>query len=125
MERLFAHIYTKLALSLTVVLSLVIGGCSSEKGEGFAVYLTRDDIPPSQMEALSHVELADQPVIAADDIVSYNTQTHELRLTPDAFQRISELEVPVQGRSFMVCVDRGPIYWGAFWTPISSQSFDE
>jgi hypothetical protein len=24
----------------------------------------------------------------------------------------------------MVCVDREPIYWGAFWTPVSSISFD-
>ena len=24
----------------------------------------------------------------------------------------------------MVCIDKQPVYWGAFWTPISSQSFD-
>jgi hypothetical protein len=24
----------------------------------------------------------------------------------------------------MVCVDKDPIYWGAFWTPISSMSFE-
>jgi hypothetical protein len=124
MNRLFTHVYTKLVLLPVFVLSLVIGGCTAEKGEGFAIYLTQGDIPPSQMEALSHVEIADQPVIAIDDIISYNAQTHELKLTAGAFERISELEVPVQGRSFMVCVDRGPIYWGAFWTPISSISFD-
>jgi hypothetical protein len=124
MNRLFNHVYAKLALLPVFILSLVIGGCAAEKGEGFAIYLTQDNIPPSQMEALSHVEIADQPVIAADDIISYNAQTHELKLTADAFERISELEVPVQGRSFVVCVDRGLIYWGAFWTAVSSQSFD-
>jgi hypothetical protein len=92
--------------------------------EGFAIYLTKGDIPPAQMEALSHVDIADQPIIMMDDIVVYNTKTHEITLTANAFARISSLEVPVRGKSFMVCVDKKPIYWGAFWTPISSMSFD-
>ena len=29
-----------------------------------------------------------------------------------------------RGKSFVVCVDHKPVYWGAFWTPISSISFD-
>jgi hypothetical protein len=58
------------------------------------------------------------------DIITYNAQTHELKLTTSAFERISQLDVPVRGKSFVVCVDRKPIYWGAFWTPISSISFD-
>ena len=57
-------------------------------------------------------------------VITYNAQTHELKLTASAFERICELEVPVEGKSFMVCVDREPIYFGAFWTPISSISFD-
>ena len=94
------------------------------KGEGFAIYLTRDDIPPEKMEMLSHVDIADQPIISIQDIITYNAQTHEMKLTDQAFERISHLEVPVRGKSFLVCVDREPIYWGAFWTPISSMSFD-
>jgi len=76
------------------------------------------------MEALSHVDIADQPIISIEDIITYNAQTHELKLTNKAFERICQLDVPVQGKSFMVCVDKSPIYWGAFWTPISSISFD-
>jgi serpin B len=94
------------------------------KGEGFAIYLTKEDIPPAQMEALSHVDIADQPVISMKDVVTYNAQTNEIKLTTDAFERVSQLDVPVEGKSFLVCVDKGPIYWGAFWTPISSISFD-
>ncbi len=94
------------------------------KGEGFAVYLTRDNIPPDKMEMLSHVDIAGQPIIASQDIITYNAQTHEIKLTGQAFERISKLEVPVRGKSFLVCVDRAPIYWGAFWTPFSSVSFD-
>jgi hypothetical protein len=94
------------------------------KGEGFAIYLTKEDIPPDKMEILSHVDIADQPIISIQDIITYNAQTHEIKLTDEAFERISNLEVPVRGKSFLVCVDGAPIYWGAFWTPISSMSFD-
>jgi len=114
-------------LKLTIVsicLLLVSSGCTATKGEGFAIYLTRDDVPPAQMEALSHVEIAEQPIISTRDIITYNAQTHEIKLTSSAFERISQLDVPVRGKSFMVCVDKKLIYWGAFWTPISSISFD-
>jgi len=94
------------------------------KGEGFAIYLTREDVPPEKMEMLSYVDIAGQPVVSLPDIITYNTQTHEIKLTGTAFERISQLEVPVSGKSFVVCVDKSPVYWGAFWTPISSVSFD-
>jgi len=76
------------------------------------------------MEALSHVDLSDQPIISVEDIITYNAQTHEMKLTSNAFDRVYALDVPVTGKSFMVCIDKEPIYWGAFWTPISSLSFD-
>jgi len=123
MKMLFDHIYTKLAAVIVCVL-LMSGGCSAAPHEGFAVYLTKGDIPPSQMPALSHVDIADQPVFALNDIIAYNAKTHEITLTAKAFDRISSLEVPVRGKSFMVCVDRKLIYSGAFWTPFSSISFD-
>jgi hypothetical protein len=108
---------------ILIFTSFFTGGCADDKAEGFAIYLTRDNIPPSQMEALSHIEIANQPIISEDDIIYYNSQTYELKLTSAAFQRVSELEVPTTGTSFVICVDKGPIYWGAFWTPVSSQSF--
>src|SRR4030042_423156 len=99
-------------------------GCSGPNHEGFAVYLTKGDIPPAQMPALSHVDIAEQPIIAMNDMIAYNAKTHEITLTTNAFDRISSLEVPVRGKAFVVCVDRKLLYWGAFWTPISSISFD-
>jgi hypothetical protein len=115
--------FLKFAVILICIL-LITSGCTATKGEGFAIYLTKEDIPPAQMEALSHLDIADQPVISMKDVITYNAQTHELKLTANAFERISQLDVPVRGKSFLVCVDKGPIYWGAFWTPISSLSFD-
>ncbi|MCK9356079.1 MAG: hypothetical protein M0R22_02860 [Dehalococcoidia bacterium] len=123
MVRLFRGAAAGRALLAAGVL-LVSTGCSAPAGEGFAIYLTKYDTPPSQMDVLSHVDLADEPVISADDILSYNAATHEMLLTEEAMSRLAELQVPVQGRSFLVCVDRAPVYWGAFWVLYSSQSFD-
>jgi hypothetical protein len=118
------HLPAKLAVLIMVSAILLLSGCAASEGEGFAIYLTQGDIPPAQMEALSHVDIEEQPIISMEDIITYNAQTHEITITTSAFERISQLEVPVRGKSFVVCVDRGPIYWGAFWTPISSVSFD-
>lgn len=121
--------YSGMPIVLLILLaSLVIlpsGGCARPSSEGFAIYLTRDDIKPDQMEALSHIELAAEPLITQADIAEYNAQTHEITLTKEAFERVAHavLDIPTSGISFLVCVDQSPVYWGAFWTSISSQSF--
>ena len=112
---------------LLAILTISSAACNepqAESQEGFAIYLTRDDIHPAQMEALSHVNIANQPIVSIHDIITYDAQSHEIVLTNEAFERISQLEVPVSGKSFLVCVDKEPVYWGAFWTLISSISFD-
>lgn len=109
---------------LIAAVTITLSGCAVRTGEGFAIYLTREDISPAQMEALSHVGIAERPLISLADIVAYDAQTHEITLTETAFRRIFQLGVPVSGKSFMVCVDKNPVYWGAFWTPLSSISFD-
>src|SRR4030042_5469396 len=124
MKKLICHIPAKLTALILIGTILVFSSCTISKGDGFAIYLTKGDIPPAQMPALSHVDTAEPPIISMKDIITYNAQTHELKLTTSAFERISQLDVPVRGKSFVVCVDRKPIYWGAFWTPISSISFD-
>jgi hypothetical protein len=122
MKKNFIIILTLLSAALFCTM-LISNGCSRENREGFAIYLSKEDIPPAQMESLSQIVIANQPIISTQDIVTYNAQTHELKLTAEAFERISSLEVPVRGKSFAVCVDKAPVYWGAFWTPISSISF--
>jgi hypothetical protein len=143
MKRLFGFIPTKLILVTTLGISLMSSGCSptstqvsttstttpttetvpSTQNEGFAIYLTKGDIPPAQMEALSHVDIVEQPVITLNDIISYNTTNHEITLTENGIKNITGLRPGVYGQSFLVCVNKSPIYWGAFWTPVSSVSF--
>jgi hypothetical protein len=124
MKKLFVHVPVTLSLIFLVCVLFLSNGCSAPNHEGFAIYLTEGDVPPTQMPALSHLDIAEAPVIAMEDIVSYNAQTHEIKLTAPAYEDIFQLEVPVEGKSFVVCVDRKTVYWGAFWTPISSISFD-
>ena len=124
MIRLFGHITARLITLVMVGAVIISSGCTTSKGEGFAIYSTKEDIPPAQMEALSHIDLAERPIIAMSDIITYNAKTHEIALTASAYERILNLEVPVRGKSFVVCVDRRTVYWGAFWTPVSSLSFD-
>jgi hypothetical protein len=122
-----------------IFICVLLSGCTSQDepiqestaqqvqikdGEGFGIYLTRDDVPPSQMEALSHVEIAEEPIISIDDIITYDALTHRIELTSDAYQRVLQLEVPVSGKSFLVCIDKSLVYWGAFWVMYSSYSFE-
>ncbi|PPD58173.1 hypothetical protein [Dehalogenimonas etheniformans] len=115
-------------LFLAVVLTgmATLGACTSKEPatEGFAIYLTKNDISPTMLPAMNYIGLADAPLISGDDIVSYDAKTHEIKLSDEAFVRITELKVPTTGKSFVVCVDNQIKYVGAFWTPISSQSFD-
>jgi hypothetical protein len=113
-----------IAVSLLLMVVISFCGCKSPEGEGFAIYLPARDIPVSQMPILSHVDLADKPLISLVDIVSYSRSTHEIQLTSEAYSRITNLEVPVSGKAFLVCIDHYPVYWGAFWTPFSSIPFD-
>ena len=118
------HKFTNVISCFLLIIIIYRSYFTATKGEGYAIYLTQKDISPSQMDAMSHVELSDQPIISVEDIITYNFQTHEMKLTSSAFDRIYELDVPVTGKSFMVCIDKESIYWGAFWTPISSLPFD-
>ena len=124
MNRLLNLFFLFLAGIAIIGAAFIPSGCSNQSGEGFAIYLTKNDIPPSQLAIQGHIDIADSPVITPKDIVAYNLQTHGLKLTATAYERLSKLQVPVSGTSFAVCVDKKIVYAGAFWTLISSQSFD-
>lgn len=112
-------------LSALATLAL-LAGCAPKPAGDFAIYLLAEDIKVSEMAAvdLQNLPLQDAPVISTADIVSYNWGTHEIKLTAAGFDRVMALQVRTWGLPFVVCVDRKPVYWGAFWTPYSSQSFE-
>jgi hypothetical protein len=107
-----------------ICLAFLLMSCSPSNSEGFAIYLTKNNILPADMESLSYVEPQETPLISILDMVSYDAQSHEIILTESAFERILQFEVSVRGTSFLVCIDKKPIYWGAFWVSLSSLSFN-
>jgi hypothetical protein len=118
-------LFTALA-ALLLLAPFIFSGCNnvSPAQKGFAIYLTRENTPPAQMEILSRIAIKETPLISNDDILSYTWDTHQIKLTPEAYQRIEALQVPTTGTSFVVCLDDSPVYWGAFWAGYSSQSFN-
>ena len=108
-----------------IVSSLILGGCGSssqDNNEGFAIYLAANGTSIDELAILSHIDIADEPIIGLDDIVSYNWETHDIKLTEPAAERVDILELI--GKPFVVCVDRAPIYAGAFWSNVISRTYD-
>ncbi|HEX2906300.1 MAG TPA: hypothetical protein VHO69_05525 [Phototrophicaceae bacterium] len=99
----------------------------TKTGEGLAIYLLADDqlMPVEVAHAdLAALRLPPQPILSQEDITVYRAETHEFEVTAAALERLKALQVPVSGIPFVVCVDGEPIYPGAFWTSLSSLSFD-
>ncbi|MCJ7737793.1 MAG: hypothetical protein MUQ10_10860 [Anaerolineae bacterium] len=102
---------------------------------GVAIYLTTGDITPADLvpypkpggeatpPALDEIPLQASPILSQDDIVMYDGATHAFTLTPEAMERLAGSLVALAGPPFVVTVDGEPICVGAFWSPLSSQSF--
>lgn len=95
---------------LALLPALLLAACAPPAAAAFAIY--------------AGSEPRGEPVISAADIASYNQATHEITLTQAAAERIGKLQVPTSGLPFVACVGSEPIYQGAFWTSVSSQSYD-
>jgi hypothetical protein len=94
----------------------------------FAIYLVDEATSAAELAetALEDLELGDTPIISTADIVSYTRESHQIELAPAAYGRLlADMDrMGTSGRPFVVCVGSQRIYAGAFWMPISSQSFD-
>ena len=112
-----------------IVFTFALSGCQPEINAHFAIYLLAQDIPTADLSQtdINQLNLESKPLISSDDIVSYEKTTHTIELTQDAYSRIQKVfptPVRVNGIPFVVCVGKERIYTGAFWTPLSSLSYD-
>ena len=112
-----------------LVIALLLAGCASRAAEpvaGVAIYLPTQPMSGREIQQadLSTLALQPEPLIPASDIVAYSPSTHDLTLTRAAMQRLPGIRIPVNGIGFVICVGKTPILAGAFWTAISSLSFD-
>jgi hypothetical protein len=125
---------------ILITVFFTIGSCASQNNVttapqkelvgSFGIYLVKGDFGPylSKIPAIDNPNLIldDKPIISIDDIVYYKKNSHEIELTPSAFARIKQfgIRAPLIGPLFAVCLDRKPIYLGAFVSPLSSISFN-
>ena len=113
-----------------LLIAPILMGCVPSKAKGFSIYLlASEEIPAAELLPvdLNEIELQEEPLLSGDDIIKYSKDTHEIEITVEAYERIQQLYSPpveVGGIPFVVCVGRDPVYAGAFWTPVSSLSFD-
>lgn len=102
-----------------LLLLVCMGACAESTPPEFSIRLLIPDIAV----AAENLSIADfEPFLTQQDIVSYDAKTHEILLTEPAFKKVSELQVPVAGRCFVVCLGEKIQYSGAFWTLLSSVS---
>lgn len=91
----------------------------------FAIYLLADGSMNGRdaaRVALASLKLQGNPLITEDDIVEYRWQTHSLVLKPGAEKRFPS--PGVWGIPFVLVADGKSQYLGAFWTHVSSASFE-
>jgi hypothetical protein len=104
------------------------GDEGTESGsDGLAIYFVDVSISELSEMKLSALECSGASTISADDIVAYSWETHELRLTASANERLSQLQSVILekgGLPFVVCIGNESIYSGALWTSYSSAIFE-
>lgn len=112
-----------------MLFTLVFSGCQSAHNDDFGIYLLTQDIPAAELSKMdiNELSLEGEPLISSDDIISYHKTDHIIELTPSAYSRVQKvfpMPVRVDGIPFVVCVGEERIYTGAFWTTVSSLSYE-
>jgi len=100
------------------------------EGEPFALYLLGDSQitgPDIKNYDLDQLPLAAIPIITTDNLDSYDWDNHGMNLSPLAYQQLLAIfsgGIPSSGVPFVILAYEQPVYAGAFWTLLSSLSFD-
>jgi hypothetical protein len=104
----------------------VSGSNSAMPVKKVAWYLAKEPLDAFDIgkTPVNDIPLEDKPIFTSDDILRYDTNTHSFTLTDEAFERVRQLKISTRGRPFVVTVADRRIYWGAFWSMLSSFSFD-
>lgn len=106
-----------------------VASTSLQDAGTFAIYRLDSDVSGTNPVTFNLKQCSERnsPIISTEDILTYTKNTHELELTQPAYDRVQKLfgpPIPSTGVPFIACVGKQPIYVGAFWSPLSSRSFD-
>jgi hypothetical protein len=72
----------------------------------------------------SSVVTQQQPLIAYNDIVSYNSSDNKFELSKKAIETIKNLQTPINGLPFAIKANNEIVYTGYFWPSVSSAICD-
>ena len=121
---------------LLLLLTLALTACaprpdnSASSAPAFELYLLAgDNTRGSDLlnTSLDNLILAETPLLTTADLLSYDRSTHTLELTETGMEKVTALlesGFQVAGIPFVIVSGGERLYAGAFWTPLSSQSFD-
>jgi hypothetical protein len=106
-----------------IICLLIIFGCTKaelKNNEGLEIYLL-DQISDNKLNSLEQIKLADKPLIAFDDIQSYDWKNHELFINEIGWKKVKEKitmksigACSTNGLPFVMTIDKKPIYIGFF-----------
>ena len=123
----------KLVFTISSAL-LLISGCYCKKPErGFEIYLVDITYPDftveKELESLycfipEKSDLFDKPILIEKDIEYFDWENQVLVLNDSGKEKLSNLEIPLQGLAASVVLDGIPIYGFWFWNIVSSFGCD-
>ena len=117
-------------LGCGVALALAVGlaGCGLARAPHQPVTLYLVAQPPTVAEAaktpLGDLTLQAAPLVADEDVLWYDPDTHTLGLSAAALVRIEALRPPTHGLPLVLCVGAERLYLAALWPMYSSQSYE-
>ena len=120
-------------LCLIIIFILVIGGCArnidstsdSNITTHFAIVLVKGLNTADAMKyKIEDLPLESQPILTDKDLISYKWKDHELELKQGFIFGDTIGHIPIDGLPFVLIANDKRIYVGAFWTPISSLSWN-
>jgi len=95
---------------------------STSSDKKVCLYLLESTLTAYDLDSVSitNLVLEAQPLFTSDDVIRYGTNSHSFLLTEEAYRRVRAVHVPVEGKPFVVVAGDRRVYFGAFWSPVSS-----
>ena len=120
-------------LIIKLIFIIILGINQNLMSQNLEIYQVKRQYPDSYVEnkpkcyycfAPTSDQLFETPLISEKDIVSYNLDSQTIELTEEAYKKICELQIPLQGLAVAITINKEVIYGFWFWNEISSFGCD-
>ena len=117
----------KNTLLTCMVFFIACQGEDISSNNGYEIYCVENAEAKLLNRRFDEIQLPDTPMISMNDIASYEWEKHMISLTSDARKRINGVIgvniLSYSGRTFVVSLNRKPIYGGYFWSTFDSRAY--